>query len=208
MPSHKFLLALASPVFRRGFFGQFEDKEVIDIKDTTLSAFKAMMGVLYKGSLDEKMSASDTMELVNLAERYDLPKLKNKLKQRLEDMVLMKESVVEVAKIALKFGHLEEASNALLDTCAKTLVRELDTKESVVKFVSSFSGTGDEELVLKLMAKLEALLPPPPCPNCRQTPCKSGTAVTSVQEVRAGTVLAANPAAVLARALVTLSSRR
>ena len=194
MPAHKFLLALASPVFRRCFFGEFKEKKVIDMEHTTLSAFKAMMEVLYKGSIDyKKMSASDIMELVNLAERYDLPKLKNKLKQQLEDMVIKKENVVEVAKTAMKFCHLEEVSLTLLDTCAKTLARELETKESVVKFFSSFSGTGDEEMVLKLMKMLDALMAPRPCPNCQQMPCKSGRGVTSVQEVRAGTKLEPNP---------------
>ena len=194
MPAHKFLLALASPVFRRGFCGDFKEETaaVIDMLDTTLAAFKAMMGVLYKRPLDyQNMSVTDTMELVNLAERYHLMKLKSKLQQQLEVMVLAKEKVVECANTAMKFLLLEEASKALLKNCAKTLARELDTKDAVIEFFSSYSGTGEEVIVLKLMSMMN--VPPPPCSNCLGTPCKSGTAVTSVHEVRAGTVLAPNP---------------
>ena len=195
MPAHKFLLALASPVFRRGFCCELKEKtaEVIDMEDTSLAAFKAMMGVLYKRPLDyENMSVTDTMELVNLAERYHLMKLKSKLLQRLEVMVLAKEKVVECANTAMKFLLLKEAFQALLENCAKTLARELHTKDAVIEFFSSYSGTGEEVIVLKLMSMMN-VLPIPCCSNCLGTPCKSGTAVTSVHEVRAGTVLAPNP---------------
>ena len=136
MPAHKFLLALASPVFRTSFYdSNFEETNKIDMKETTMKAFKAMMWIIYKRPVNFKtMSANEVFEMVNLAERYDLAKLKAKLKQELEARSLAKESVVEVAKTAMKFHLLEEASKATLDNCAKTLNRELDTKESVVNF--------------------------------------------------------------------------
>ena len=46
---HKFLLALASPVFRRGFYGtDFKEKktESIEMKGTTFKAFKAMISAM------------------------------------------------------------------------------------------------------------------------------------------------------------------
>ena len=196
VPAHKFLLALASPVLRRGFHSShFEENNKIDMKDTTLNAFKAMMSIMYMRPVNFKdMSVDEIFELENLAERYDLPKLKAKLKQEFEIMRLVKESVVEVAKTAMKFHLLEEASLAVLDNCAKTLNRELNTRESVVKFCASYSGTEKEVIVLKLMAMMNNLSPPPPppCSNCQEMPCKSGTAITSVKQVRAGTVMMPN----------------
>ena len=193
MPAHKFLLALASPVFRTSFCdSHFEEKKKIDMKETTLKAFTSMMSIIYKRPVDLKnMSADEVFEVVNLAERYDLPKLKAKLKQELEAMSLAEESVVEVAKTAMKFHLLEEASKATLDNCAQTLIRELDTKESVVNFSAGYYGTGDELIVMKLMSMMKNLQPPS-CPNCQKSPCKSGTAVTRVKQVRVGTVLAPN----------------
>ena len=162
------------------------------MKETTTKAFRAMISIIYKRPVNFKnMSSDEVFELVNLAERYDLAKLKTKLKQELEARSLAKESVVEVAKTAMKFYQLEEASKATLDNCAKTLNRELDTKESVVNFTASYYGTGDEVIVMKLMSMIKKLQPPP-CPNCQESPCKSGMAVTMVKQVRAGTVLAPN----------------
>ena len=121
---HKFLLALASPVFRRGFYGaDFKEKktENIEMKGTTLKAFKAMISAMYRRPLDlDTMTVTETFELMNLAERYDLPKLKNKLKQAFETMVLSKDNVIKVANIAMKFYQLQEASEALLNNCANT----------------------------------------------------------------------------------------
>ena len=120
------------------------------------------------------MSTDELFELVDLAERYELLKLKAKLEQELETMSLVKENVVEVAKAATRFHQLEEASKAVLDNCVKTLNRELITRESVFKFSALYYGTGDEVIVMKLMSMLNNLQPPP-CSNCAETPCKSGT---------------------------------
>ena len=86
MPAHKFLLALASPIFRTGFYGaQFQEENKIEMKETTLDAFKTMLSIIYKRPVNFKnMSVDLVFELVNLAERYDLLKLKAKLKQELE----------------------------------------------------------------------------------------------------------------------------
>ena len=48
VPAHKFLLAGASPVFRRQFFGAAKETtaEVV-IKDTTIEAFTTMINFLY-----------------------------------------------------------------------------------------------------------------------------------------------------------------
>ena len=137
------------------------------------------------------MSANEVFELVNLAERYKLSKLKAKLKNVLEAMSLSKDDVVEVAKAAMKFLQCEETSKAILDNCAKTLNRELDTKESVLKFSAAYYGTEDEGIVMKLMSMMNDLQPLL-CSNCQEMPCKSGTAITSVKQVRAGTVLVPN----------------
>ena len=207
MSSHKFLLALASPVFRRGFYGtDFKEKknESIEMKGTTLKAFQALISVIYKQPLDlETMTVTETFDLMNLAERYDLPKLKKKLNQELETMVLSKYTVVEVANTAMKFHQLEEASRALLENCAKTLYKELDTKDCVVKLIYSVHGTKDETMVLKLISMMNDLPPLSLCSNCQESPCKSGNPITSVGQIRPGTVVAPSSNRTLTRAQFT-----
>ena len=53
------------------------------MKGTT---FKAFNGIFYSKPLDLKnMSIVETFELMNLAERYDLPKLKKKASEGIRD---------------------------------------------------------------------------------------------------------------------------
>ena len=85
-------------------------------------------------------------------------------------------------------GH--PTSQAVLYSCAKTLTRELEIKESVVQFCALYSGTDEEAIVMKLMSVMNDLQPP--CSNCQEKPCKSGTPITSMKQVRVGTVLAPN----------------
>ena len=90
--AHKFLLAGASPVFRRQFMGPMkENSDEIEIKDTTSEAFKTMIDYLYtppgrKFAFSPQFQDEDDCELYNcpqrlcelynLAERYQLDKLK------------------------------------------------------------------------------------------------------------------------------------
>ena len=93
----------------------------------------------------------------------------------------------------MKFHLFVEASQALLDNCVKTLARELDTRKALLKFCSAAYGTKDETMVLKLMSMMDDLPLYPPCSNWQETPCKSGRAITSVGQVRPGTIVAPNP---------------
>ena len=47
--AHKLLLAGVSPVFRAQFFGPMKDeREVIEVQDTTAEAFQAMVDFIYR----------------------------------------------------------------------------------------------------------------------------------------------------------------
>ena len=83
--AHKFLLAGASPVFRGQFMGPMkENSDEIEIKDTTSEAFKTMIDYLYTPpgrefafSPQECQECPQRLcEIYNLAERYQLDKLK------------------------------------------------------------------------------------------------------------------------------------
>ena len=93
----------------------------------------------------------------------------------------------------MKFHLFVEACQALLDNCVKTLARELDTRKALLKFCSAAYGTKDETMVLKLMSMMDDLPLYPPCSNWQETPCKSGRAITSVGQVRPGTIVAPSP---------------
>ena len=84
--AHKLLLAGVSPVFRRQFFGALkEETEEVVIKDTTIESFNNMIKFIYikpgvEFSFKDVVNPQSLCELVNLSEKYQIQKLKEKAK--------------------------------------------------------------------------------------------------------------------------------
>jgi len=104
--AHKSILAAFSPVFKRMFYGALkETKDVIPVEQTTAEAFENMIKFLYHVDIDYKnMTVSEMFDLVNLAERYDVPKLMQELTVRLTMVPLSMNNFMEVAHIARVFA--------------------------------------------------------------------------------------------------------
>ena len=85
--AHRLLLAGASPVFRRQFFGSLrETAEVVTIRGTTVEAFRTLVDYIYSPpgqfSLDHIWCPSGLFHIVNIAEKYQLPGLRLIAKER------------------------------------------------------------------------------------------------------------------------------
>ena len=85
--AHRLLLAGASPVFRRQFFGSLrETAEVVTIRGTTVEAFRTLINYIYtplgQFSLDHIGCPSGLFHIVNVAEKYQLPGLRLIAKER------------------------------------------------------------------------------------------------------------------------------
>ena len=85
--AHRLLLAGASPVFRRQFFGSLrETAEVVTIRGTTVEAFRTLIDYIYSPpgqfSLDHIGCPSGLFHIVNVAEKYQLPGLRLIAKER------------------------------------------------------------------------------------------------------------------------------
>ena len=83
---HKFILCAHSSVFRT-MLTTAEWKErrssIITIQDTTPRAVEYMIRYLYSGVLAENLSKNEVIEVLNLAEKYDLKMLKNFMEKML-----------------------------------------------------------------------------------------------------------------------------
>ena len=91
--AHIFLLAGISPVFLQQFFVPTKDtKEVLKVVDTTPEAFNTMLSYIYKlpgedtFSLDETYCPQKLFELLELAERYQIPNLAKVTAKALETL--------------------------------------------------------------------------------------------------------------------------
>ena len=69
--AHRFLLAAVSPVFRREFHGPLAtSKDVIDIKETTIDAFRMMVNYIYHPGVVKDINCPQLLcQMLNLAER-------------------------------------------------------------------------------------------------------------------------------------------
>ena len=178
LEAHKIILALHSDHFKNAFFGsgvKFKEEEegIMVIKETTLAAFEDFVGFYYEKEIEfEKKSLKELYEILNLAERYQVAELTDRVSDHIKNFPLSIDNVVEVAATASQdFAHFERASEALYASCVAIVETNLTSLQSVVNFVQS---NGDEMTVMKLLKELKN-----PCSNCQQRPCLKGSTISA-----------------------------
>ena len=127
--AHKFLLAGTSPVFLQQFFGPMKDTgEVLEVKDTTPEAFDTMLRYIYKLPGEDTFSLEETdcpqklFELLELAERYQIPNLAKVTSKALENLSITRENMIFTATVATKFKNIfDDLCNKLLMKCLEWL---------------------------------------------------------------------------------------
>ena len=112
---HKLILGMFSSVFRGEFFGPAkETKDIIPVRLTTLEAFEKMFDYMYQKDIDwESLSVLELYDLLNLAEKYDMPGLMKEIKENIKSFPLKMEDVVETADTAVQFTQFPAVSDLL-----------------------------------------------------------------------------------------------
>ena len=170
---HKLLLAMFSPVFKRGFFGPAkEGKDVIPVRETTLEAFKLLVDYIYNRDIDWELSVAELYDVVNLAEKYQIPGLMEEVKKKIETCLtidLSLETVLDIADLATQFSHFPSVSDPILAKCSKYLKSAVGAPWKILNYTGKLSGSGQEETIVKLLS-LMCLK----CPSCKQVKCQNG----------------------------------
>ena len=150
---HRVILALLSPVFRRGFFGPATDSEdTVPVRQTTLEAFKLMIEYVYNKDIDwSRLPVLELYDVVNLAEKYDIPGLMEQVKTQMEKITLTMEDVVDVYDTAAQFTQFPTVSDPLILKCVNFLQENLGTSKELLAFAVKQSGSGQEVNVLKML---------------------------------------------------------
>jgi len=156
LKAHKYFLASVSTVFRKQFFGKLaEEKDIIDIKETTYDAFKFLLNYIYNGSSDVnegERGLEDIFEIINLAEKYDMKTLSNEILEQLDEMKIEEANVLDVSRTALEFKHFESISNLLITKCSDFLKLILKTDDDLADFCDLFVRCPeDQQMVLDLL---------------------------------------------------------
>jgi len=177
LEAHKIILALHSDHFKNAFFGSgtlFKENEdnIVQIKETTKEAFEDYVGFNYEKRIKfEKKNLEELYEILNLAERYQVKELKDKVSDFIKNFPLSIDNVAKVAATACEFPQFGEGSQELYAKCVTFLGTQFTDAQSVLNFVSR---NEDEATVVKLLRDVKN----PGCPNCQQTPCRNRSSIS------------------------------
>eukprot|EP00092_Neocalanus_flemingeri_P021139 GFUD01022910.1.p1 GENE.GFUD01022910.1~~GFUD01022910.1.p1 ORF type:complete len:283 (-),score=49.75 GFUD01022910.1:48-896(-) len=195
---HKLILAIASDVFKREFFGYLMEVEAkdIEIKDARHEVFKTMVEFIYNKQLDWKDYDLDFLScLYYLGEKYHIEKLKKEIIASIPGFKVSMENVLDVAILAEQNSHHEPLSEALYNTATTFLKIKFEGKlENALNFCSENEATETHGLVLfKMMAMMNNIvLPKAKCETCQQTSCLNAQILTA-QNFVPGAKVVPNP---------------
>jgi len=191
--AHKFLLALASPYFHQMIYvpGVCYSSEVvtINVENTSKEALEKTINFLYNHPLGlDNASLATLFHMVDLAERFLLPSLKQLLEKHLDSMKSLTTS--DIMDAATAVFNLTCFSTNLLDCCAKVLAKNFQDRKAIFDWAGHLVKEKQQQLGMELMARMGKFLT---CRNCRSQPCLSGNTVAS-GAVRVGLKVKSNPA--------------
>ena len=158
---HKTIMALKSPVFKAMLFGPLAEGDLIKIKNTSMFAFKRMLTYMHDAQQRDwrpwSVDIRDLFLIADLAERYNLPGLKEETIALAKEYIFPKERLMEIAGLAEAFHMFAELSEAVLGRCASFLRAILETPEDLNNFLKEWSGKNAEEasLAFRLLARVD-----------------------------------------------------
>ena len=152
LDAHKIIIALHSDHFKNAFFGsgvRFKEQEegIVVIKDTTKEAFEDFLGFNYEKKIKfEKKTLRELYEILNLAEKYQVKELKDRVSKFIKNFPISISNVVDVAATTQEFSHFENLSNGLYAACVAFIAIEFTDAQSVLAFVqrNEAKNDGDE----------------------------------------------------------------
>merc|ERR1712142_119272 len=127
------------------------------------------------------ISVFEIFDIVNLAEKYQIPELSEEITFQLKEYPLTMENVLDIAVTAEQFNQFETIVSTLLETCAKFLKSELNSEKLQFQFALKQSGTGKEKIVLHLLSMAS-----PECSNCGKPKCMNGQLITTCDLIAEG----------------------
>ena len=180
--AHKLILALASDVFKKGFYGGFEDNGSIEITDAemTKESFEAMISFIYNKKTNMSNYDFDMLcSIYYLADKYDITALEEEILEVIKSKEISVENVVDVGVLALHHAVHDKLAEAIYEACAQRLSRIFNGKlTKAVEYLNRMDADDSPDCtkyksVMKIMARLRAPVTPV-CTNCQVFPCLTG----------------------------------
>ena len=178
--AHKVILAFASDVFKRAFFGNFESENAVEIEDSSKEVFGLFIAYIYNKQIKwNEINLKVVSSLFYLSDKYNVKTLKDELISSIPGHEIKKNMVLEVATLAQENLHLTDLSNALFFHAASCLKSEFGNNcQRVYEF---YTGLGETHalVVFKLMSLMMSV-PNQNCLNCKNliADCLGGLGIT------------------------------
>ena len=153
--AHKFIMAMSSPICLKQFYGDLKEiKSEIVIKSATKDAFCTMVDYFYGKEVDwEKKTVEDCFEIANMAEKYQVNALKEKIEMAVREFLhLSEENVVIVSAIAKKYSQFEDLANYILEKCREFLSSVLILPDEYCEYAKKYVGSELAEVAFELQA--------------------------------------------------------
>jgi len=181
--AHKLILAIASDVFDREFYGSMKAEDEIDIVDASQEVFQSMIDTIYNKQPNLKRHDIRFLcSLYNLAEKYNLDDLRSEIIVTIQAYEFTKESVINVGLIAEECKHHLPLHEALFNAAAGFLFKELNGSldEAIGLFKENKEGDENKSLVMfKLLVFMHDIKKSSlTCKNCKQYVCLNGKGIT------------------------------
>jgi len=184
--AHKCILAMASDVFKKGFYGGLKDNGSIHITDVTKEAFEAMVNFIYENETNVSNHDHDLLcSIYYLADKYNIAGLEKETLEAIKDKEISAENVVDIGVLAIKYAVHDKLAEALYEASAKSLSRIFNGElNKAVEFLSQIDSDVSLDLiryksVVKIMVRLSKVTPTTTvCINCKAFPCITGVKLT------------------------------
>ena len=97
--AHKLIMAMSSPMCMQQFYGELKElNDEIVIKDASKDAFCTMIDYFYGKEVDwKKKTVEELFGIANMAEKYQVSSLKEKIPGAVEFLEVNEENVVIIA---------------------------------------------------------------------------------------------------------------
>jgi len=186
--AHTLILAAASDVFNREFYGSLRAEYDIEIKDTYQEVFLRMIEYIYNKKMDFKeASLSFLASLYYLADKYNIKDLRDEIVAVISQHEITEENVLEIAVLA-EDNILHEPLSEALYAAAVSFVFE--NKEIVFLDLCADGNEEHAGVIFKLLNRVGKIKErKKPCGNCQQTPCLNGQKLTKHNFVKGATVI-------------------
>ena len=115
-----------------------------------------------------ELDIHELFQIVNLAERYNIDRLKEEMKNQMEILSIPMENLMEAVAMASKFSNFEASSSALMLNCAKVFQKKIPGMAEQFQFMQDQHLRGNGLLALELLALVRTLPALEPCENCNE----------------------------------------